>query len=924
MKLLSSLCCSLVVLAGSSLFAEEAPDFGRDVMPLLRKYCNGCHNAMEAESELILEDFAGVLKGGTNGASLVPGKADSSLLWKVVSGQSEPKMPPDTHVQPTAAELAILKRWIDGGAKPPKDGPLVMSLVTPKIELTAPVRQPITSIAVSPDGKWLAVARPQQVEIRSPDGTRIVQTLDGHTGAISDLSFSADGITLVVAAGETGLFGEATLWKTEDWSRWTVIKGHRDTLYSARLNPAGDLLATASYDRTVRLWDIATGAEKMVLTGHNDAIYGLAFDPAGRILASASGDRTVKLWDVTTGERLETFSQPSKEQYTVVASPDGRLFAGGGADNRIRVWEVSPTAKEGTNPIRYARFAHEGPILKLAFSPDGRLLASSSEDRLIKIWETQSYTQVAVLPRLDDWAPALAFSADNGALWYGRMNGELTQQAVDPAWAERPAELVKLSTVPSSSNSQADAPMEPEVAEVEPNDTVNQPQPLSLPGSVRGAFQKAGDADLYRIIAKKGDTWILETDAARSKSKADTRIDVLWSNGEPVQRAILQAVRDSWINFRPIDSSQLQVRVEFWEEMDLNQFLYMNGEIGKFFQAPRGPDSGYDFYQNDGKRRTYFDTTAAAQARDQPIYIVEAYPPGSPIVENGLPVFPLYFQNDDDGERELGSDSRLTFTAPEDGEYLVRVVDSRGFGGEDFGYLLTVRPPKPDFSVAIRTMNPKVPAGSGQRLKFKVDRIDNFDDAITLSIDNLPPGFHTANPVVVEAGHLEATSLILADADAPAPTKEQWEAVRVMATAAVNGQPVEKSVGNLGEIQRIDAPKIRVFLEPDSGTPLVDDGSFVITPGTTITANIRVERNGYDGDIRFDVDGLPHGVIVDNIGLSGVLVRKNENERQVFLTARPWVPETSVWIDAVSAQEGAQTTPPVRLTVRRPTSVAKN
>jgi len=65
-------------------------------------------------------------------------------------------------------------------------------------------------------------------------------------------------------------------------------------------------------------------------------------------------------------------------------------------------------------------------------------------------------------------------------------------------------------------------------------------------------------------------------------------------------------------------------------------------------------------------------------------------------------------------------------------------------------------------------------------------------------------------------------------------------------------------------------------------------------------------------------------VIVDNIGLSGVLVRKNENERQVFLTARPWVPETSVWIDAVSQQEGAQTTPPVRLTVRRPTSVAKN
>src|SRR5262249_15177537 len=151
---------------------------------------------------------------------------------------------------------------------------------------------------------------------------------------------------------------------------------------SAVLSPDGLTLATGSYDKEIHTWDVATGKLKASMIGHNDAVYSLAFQPArGHILASASGDRTVKLWDAASGQRLEPFSQPSKEQYSVAFSPDGRVVSAGGADNRIRVWNISETGKEGSNPIRYARFAHEGPVLKVVFSPDGRLLASSSQDR---------------------------------------------------------------------------------------------------------------------------------------------------------------------------------------------------------------------------------------------------------------------------------------------------------------------------------------------------------------------------------------------------------------------------------------------------------------------------------------------------------------------------------------------------------------
>ncbi len=143
--------------------------------------------------------------------------------------------------------------------------------------------------------------------------------------------------------------------------RRRVFRGHRDALYSAQLSPERGATATSGYDKQILLWDVATGQKQQTLAGHNDAVYSLAFHPAGKLLASASGDRTVKLWDVVSGERLDTFRSPRKSRATVAASPDGRLIVAGGADNRIRVWEITDTAKEGTNPIRYARFAHETP-----------------------------------------------------------------------------------------------------------------------------------------------------------------------------------------------------------------------------------------------------------------------------------------------------------------------------------------------------------------------------------------------------------------------------------------------------------------------------------------------------------------------------------------------------------------------------------
>lgn len=213
-------------------------------------------------------------------------------------------------------------------------------------------------------------------------------------------------------------------------------------------------------------------------------------------------------------------------------------------------------------------------------------------------------------------------------------------------------------------------------------------------------------------------------------------------------------------------------------------------------------------------------------------------------------------------------------------------------------------------------MNPKVPAGSGQRVKFGLSRIDGFDETVRIDIAGLPKGFTASSPIVIQPGLLEQTCVLTAAKDAPEPTKEDWERVAVLATAEVSGRLVTKTVGNLGEIKLEKPAPIRVSLIPDDPRYTSSENGLVIEPGTTITAKIVIERNGHEDDVRFDVDNLPHGIIVDNIGLSGVLVRKQETERQIFLTARPWVPETDRLIHAVAQVAGNQASPAIRLQVR--------
>ena len=910
MKFLNTLLLSVLAVSVSG----ETVDFHRDIAPILREYCVGCHNNDDLDGELSVETFKLLMKGGEHGTPIEPGDRAGSLLAKVLTKRAKPYMPPRREPQLSPAQVNTLLRWIDQGAKSPdNDQSILANLTVPEVEPAGDALSPVTAMALSKNGQ-LAVGRYGRVQI----GDR---TFSGITGKVNAIAISPDNKTLAVAGGTPGLNGVATLFDLESGKKLRDLTGHRDALYGIAFSPDGSQLSTAGYDRVIQLWNPESGERLRTLKGHNGAVYGIAFSPDGRILASAGGDSSVKLWNTADGQRLDTFGQPTGEQFLTAFTPDSRFVIAGGADKQIRLWRWVSGDKAGINPLERVRFAHEDEITDLAIDPSGTRLATASADRTVKIWSLPSLEPLQTIGGQTDVASALVFSADGQALHVGRMDG--STEKIELRLAKRTDSLAKVDAKAKAIEPSEAKPVE--LTEKEPNNLPAEATPIALPAVVTGIIHdKQGvDADLFRFQAKAGEEWVLETNAARSKSPIDTKIEVLDADGNPIERVRLKAVRESWLTFRGKDSNTSNdFRLFKWDEMTLNQLLYVNGEVVKLWLYPRGPDSGYIVYPGSGNRHGYFDTTPLAHPLGQPAYIVEPLAKGEPEIANGLPTFPVYYQNDDESQRRLGRDSKLTFTAPADGEYLARVSDVRGFQGGDFKYTLTVRPRQPDFKVSIGGFSDGVPRGSGREFNFSVERIDNFDGPIRLDISGVPAGFHVSTPIIVQADQQRGFGSIYADADAAIPENDF---VTVIATATVRGKKISREMGKLTNVKPIDEPNLLVQVTSNT-SGAVETGTFAepleftVAPGETISARVKVERNGFNG--RIELGGhdagrnLPHGVYVDNIGLNGLLIVEGQTEREFFITADDWVPETTAHFHIKASPEKGIVSNPLILQVK--------
>jgi hypothetical protein len=941
----------LIVLAavsvmGSTAHAQTkaAPDYRGQIVPIFTKYCTGCHNDEDREGKFSLESFSALQKGTEKGPAILPGDPQGSLMIRVLTGVTKPSMPPKGEPRPEAGEIALIEAWIQDGAHGPQgEEPDRLALIVPRIPAHTRVR-PIVAIDASPDGKWLAVARAGEVALYKmpvqgrglPD--RPERLIGKFPGKVTALHFTPDSTKLITASGVAGLGGVAAIWNVADGALIREFPGHRDILYDAELSPDGTRLATCGYDKQIEVWDASSGKLLRSLEGHTGAIYDVAFSPDGRTLVSSSADDTCKLWRVADGQRMDTLPQPLKAEYTCTFSPDGKTIVAAGADNNIRVWQFVSRDKPEINPMVIARFAHEGPIIRLAFTPDGSKLVSLAEDRTVKVWRTKDYSELRLWENQPDVPAAVAF-AGNSTILVGRMDGSLSNYVIP---ADEPVQATAAQT--KASLGSVDEPGKfSRISEHEPNNSPAQANtldqlPAQIAGTISGDAPAHVDVDLYRFAAKAGEQWVIEVNAARSSSKLDSFLEVLDSNGNRVPRVLLQAVRDSYFTFRGKDDTESgDFRVFNWQEMKLDEYLYSNGEVVKLWMYPRGPDSGFGTYPGRGSRWGYFETTPLSHALGEPCYIVEPHPPGTKLVPNGLPVFLLHYENDDDSHRELGKDSRLFFTAPSDGQYLIKIKDVRGLQGPDFRYSLTVRHRRPDFKVTLLGADATVDAGSSKEFKVRAQRIDQFEGPIQVELSGLPPGFAATTPLTIEAGQLEALGVISAAETAEKPAADVAKQSKVKAAAQIGDHTVAHDVNNLGTIKLgATKPKLRVAITAAKGGAVPLNSSpngpleFAVAPGQTIVLKVKVERNGFKGPISFGNEGsgrnLPFGVIVDNIGLNGLMLLDNQDEREFFITADANTREQTRHFHLTTAEvvrderspAGGQSSRPVILHVRKP------
>lgn len=406
--------------------AATAPVYARDVHRFFKTYCIGCHSDDEPESGLSLQSFAGLNRGGDSGEPIVvPGKPTESLLVKVLSPKGEPKMPPEDSKQPKPEEVALIVRWIESGAKGPDSGEAKPSVGyetpdVPKILPKGPVTPAVVSVAYAPDGKLLAAARHREVLLlQTSDGKKTI-TLQGATAPLNAVAFSPDGKLVAAAGGPAGIGGSMHLWQP-DGKSLAVLHGHDDAIYGLAFSPDGKLLATSSYDKLIKIWDVASGQELRTLKHHTAAVFGIAFSPNGETLASAGDDQTVKLWDVATGNRIVTLGEPTKGVTAVAFHPTGKELAAVGADKTLRVWNWDGKRSR----IRNSLFAHDAAILAIAYSPDGTTLFTASEDRRIKAWDNSTLRERHVYEGLTDWPQALAISPGGKQLTAGLSDGNL-------------------------------------------------------------------------------------------------------------------------------------------------------------------------------------------------------------------------------------------------------------------------------------------------------------------------------------------------------------------------------------------------------------------------------------------------------------------------------------------------------------------
>lgn len=396
-----------VLLIATPLLAVT--NYENDVKSIFARYCLGCHSAGTMTAGLSLESYNGVLKGGSGGDVVKPGRPTTSALFLAVSheGNGVAPMPQGGAKIPDAAINAI-RDWIQGGLLENADsqpkGPISTSSLfqlsnlnkplglpampgaLPVLNMPEPVHpHPVTAIAASPWAPLLAVAGHERIYLYDLDKRAQDGVLPFPEGVPYVLRFSRDGATLLAAGGKGVQSGKVILFDVKTGARKAMLGQEMDAVLAADLSPDGKLVALGGSGKIVKVYSVADGKLMYQIKKHTDWITALEFSPDGSKLATADRAGGIHLWEAASGGIIVSLSEHKDSVTSLSWRSDSRMLASGSEDGQIIIWD----AHDGFPAANIAK-AHTGKmppfgVLSVQFMRDGRL-ASVGRDKTIKWW----------------------------------------------------------------------------------------------------------------------------------------------------------------------------------------------------------------------------------------------------------------------------------------------------------------------------------------------------------------------------------------------------------------------------------------------------------------------------------------------------------------------------------------------------------